>query len=213
MGTQTFRQVTTTVGVFLVIGAAGLGPSSANAVIGGAMVEQTRGSGKAMGLAEKLWEMEQIKLLKARYLRYLDTRKWKEFRELFTDDFVWYLPEGDGKKVRNPTADDFVKHQSENFDQARVISVHQGKMPEIELVSETTARGIWEMSDWVDHPKGRAIQGWGYYYEEYEKGRDAKWRFKSIHLARLRVDEVPSSKEIDKEYPTRGQAPWWPFKR
>jgi SnoaL-like domain len=213
MRRQTIRQVTTAVGVVLVIGTAALAPTNANAVIGGTVFEQARGRGKAMGLAERLWEIEQIEQLKARYLRFLDTRKWKEFRELFTDDFVWYLPEGDGKKVRNPTADDFVKFQSDSFDNDRVLSVHQGKMPEIELVSDTTARGIWEMSDWVDHPKTRAFQGWGYYYEEYEKGRDAKWRFKSIHLARLRVDQVPPSQDVDKEYPTRGLAPWWPFKR
>jgi hypothetical protein len=212
MRMQTFRQMTTTVGVFLVIGTAALAPTNANAVMGGPVFEQTRGGGKAMGLAERLWEMEQIKQLKARYLRFLDTRHWKEFRELFTDDFVWYLPQGDGKTIRNPTADDFVKYQSGNFDSARVISVHQGKMPEIELVSDTTARGIWEMSDWVDHPKGRAIQGWGYYYEEYEKGRDGKWRIKSIRLVRLRVDDVPPSKEANTVYP-RGLAPWWPIKR
>jgi hypothetical protein len=213
MGIHTFRQATTTVGVFFVISTAAFAPTGASAVLGGTAFEQTRGGGKVMGLAERLWEMEQIKLLKARYLRDLDTRQWKDFRTLFTDDFVWYLPQGDGKTVRNPTADDFVKSQSALFDNGRAISVHQGKMPEIELVSDTTARGIWEMSDWVDLPKNRAFQGWGYYYEEYEKGRDAKWRFKSIHLARLRVDQVTPSPELDKEYPTRGQAPWWPFKR
>ena len=30
-----------------------------------------------------LWEIEQIKQLKACYMRLLDTRNWPEFRELF----------------------------------------------------------------------------------------------------------------------------------
>ncbi|POY23261.1 hypothetical protein C3469_22450, partial [Mycobacterium kansasii] len=38
--------------------------------------------------ATTLWEMEAIKQLKARYCRYLDTKRWDDWRRLFTDDFV-----------------------------------------------------------------------------------------------------------------------------
>ena len=37
--------------------------------------------------AAALWEIEAIKQLKARYCRYLDAKRWDDWRELFTDDF------------------------------------------------------------------------------------------------------------------------------
>jgi len=212
MHMQAFRQVAASAGVLLVIGAAALAPTDASAVIGGTAVEQGRSNGKAIGLAERLWEIEQIKQLKARYFRFLDTRRWKDIRGLFTDDFVWYEVAGDGKKPRWASADAFITWVSGAYDPDKVMSVHQGKMPEIELTSDTTARGIWEMSDWVDYPQKHAHYGWGYYYDEYAKGRDGAWRIKSTHLVRLRDDQVPPSPEANKEYP-RALAPWWPFKR
>jgi hypothetical protein len=212
MRMQTFKQVTTTVGVFLAIGAAALAPTNANAVIGVTVLEQARGGGKTRGVAERLWDIEQIHQLKARYFRFLDTRQWRNIRELFTDDFVWYETAGDGKKPRWASADAFISWVSGAYDPDRVLSVHQGKMPEIELTSDITARGIWEMSDWVDYPQKHAHFGWGYYYDEYAKGADGKWRISSTHLVRLRDDQVPPLKEANTEYP-RGLAPWWPFKR
>ena len=35
-----------------------------------------------------LMDVESIKQLKARYCRYLDTKDWARWRDLFTDDFV-----------------------------------------------------------------------------------------------------------------------------
>ena len=211
MTIQRFRDTTMIVTALVVIGTAALASACRKADVTAASSNAAAtASLAAMSAADRLWEMEQIKQLKARYFRFLDTKQWKEFRALFTDDFVWYVAEGDGKKVKHASPDVFVKWQAASHDEGKVVSVHQGKMPEIELTSDRTARGIWEMSDWVDHPKTRAFQGFGYYYEEYEKGRDAKWRIKSIRLVRLRVDEVPPAKEDNTQYP-RGLAPWWPL--
>jgi hypothetical protein len=44
-----------------------------------------------------LMDMESIKQLKARYCRYLDTKDWDRWRDLFTDDFV-----GDTTQVHAP---------------------------------------------------------------------------------------------------------------
>ncbi len=48
--------------------------------------------GQAPSLVEKLWDIEQIKQLKARYFRLMDTKDWAAWRELFTDDCLHYLP-------------------------------------------------------------------------------------------------------------------------
>ena len=53
-------------------------------------------------------------------------------------------------------------------------------MLELELTSETTARGLWAMYDYVMLPTC-AFQGWGHYDEEYV--RVAKeWKMRRIHL-------------------------------
>ena len=41
---------------------------------------------EASNLAEKLWDIEQIKQLKARYFRLMDTKDWAAWKDLFTDD-------------------------------------------------------------------------------------------------------------------------------
>ncbi len=42
---------------------------------------------------DQLWDIEQIKQLKARYFRFLDTKDWNSFARLFTDDCVHHLPQ------------------------------------------------------------------------------------------------------------------------
>ena len=42
----------------------------------------------AMNDDTALIDIESIKQLKARYCRYLDTKDWDRWRDLFTDDFV-----------------------------------------------------------------------------------------------------------------------------
>src|SRR5262249_27720878 len=75
---------------------------------------------------------------------------------------------------------------------ADTVTVHHSHMPEIELTSATTAKGIWAMFDWVDWSKTatpeRTLQGYGHYLEEYEKGADGRWRIKRIRLTRLPMD-------------------------
>jgi hypothetical protein len=136
-------------------------------------------------------DIEQIKQLKARYFRYLDTHNWTEIRGLFTDDLRMY--HGEGSEPASTTADAWVARVSRNL--ADVRSVHHGHMPEIELTGPTTARGVWAMFDFLDYQDGRDYmrQGAGHYHDEYEKGRDGRWRIKSFRLVRLRVDHLPRS--------------------
>lgn len=98
------------------------------------------------------------------------------------------------------SADDFVEYVSTLL--TPMVTVHHGHMPEIELTGERTATGIWAMFDWVHNPDeaGPAMQGYGHYHEEYEKGDDGQWRIKALRLTRLRVDNHDSS-------PPGGQRP------
>jgi hypothetical protein len=82
--------------------------------------------------------------------------------------------------------DNLVAAVSGLFVEAR--SIHQGYMPEIELTSATTAKGIWSMWDFIRSPKG-TFKGWGHYHEDYVKEGD-EWKIKKIYLSRLHTEET-----------------------
>ena len=139
---------------------------------------------------EQLWDIEQIKQLKARYFRLLDTKDWDAFADLFTDDCVHYLPQESAKEA--------VSNQEYFADLKSLlghgVTTHHGHMPEITLLSDTEAEGIWAMFDYVatELPSGPLrIQGYGHYFETYRKGSDGTWRISSKRNVRLRLDHLP----------------------
>lgn len=60
-------------------------------------------------------------------------------------------------------------------------------MPEIELTSPTTARGIWALQDTIVWSNSTRMNGYGHYHETYEKV-DGEWRIKSSTRTRLHMD-------------------------
>jgi hypothetical protein len=142
----------------------------------------------------KLWNLHEIQLLKARYFRFMDLKQWDEFRDVFTDDFELFIEDASVPQSDQPTlvgADALVKYLSA-FDPPR-ITLHQGHMPEIELIDDNNATGIWAMYDWVDDPRtGQAHHGYGHYHERYVRNDDGKWRISSTRLTRIRVNFLPS---------------------
>src|SRR5207245_1818724 len=81
-----------------------------------------------------------------------------------------------------------------------VQTVHHGHMPEIEITSPATARGVWAMEDklrWPDGSPIRAMHGYGHYHETYEK-IDGHWRIKTITLTRLRLDTESMTERGDR---------------
>ena len=139
----------------------------------------------------ELCDIEEIKQLKASYFRYLDTKQWERLRGLFTDDAVF---EGTSKKFDGP--DDFVATNRERLGPA--VTIHQGHMPEIRILSLSRARGIWAMFDWVEFSQtftdgpmrgARGFTGLGHYQEEYRK-TPAGWRIARLRLTRLKLDPL-----------------------
>ena len=132
-----------------------------------------------------LLEIESIKQLKARYCRYLDTKDWEAWRQIFTDDFLSDTSEAGGRVVNG--ADAFVAFTRRNIGKPSQPTVHQVHAPEIELTSATTARGVWALNDVVRLAPGLNLSAYGHYHETYEKV-DGQWRIKSSKLTRLRED-------------------------
>lgn len=128
-------------------------------------------------------DVEAIKQLKARYFRTMDTKDWAGMRQVFCDDLVIDTTASGGNVVTG--ADTFMEFLSAGLQD--VVTVHHGHMPEIELTSPTTAKGIWAMQDFLKWPDGRELRGYGHYHETYERV-DGSWRIKSSTLTRLRMD-------------------------
>jgi SnoaL-like protein len=143
----------------------------------------------ASDLARQLWEIEQIKQLKARYFRLMDTKDWDAWKDLFTEDCVHHLPaELNAPPQTNAEYLDLVPRQLAN-----AFTTHHGHMPEITLLSPTEATGVWAMFDYVLYPdRLTGIKGYGHYHETYRKCEDGKWRISSKRNQRLRVDEIPN---------------------
>ena len=94
-----------------------------------------------------LMDIESIKQLKARYRRYLDTKDWDRWRDLFTDDFVGDTTQAGGTVIVG--ADEFIAYTRNTIGKSSQATVHQVHAPEIELTSTTTARGFWALNDVV----------------------------------------------------------------
>jgi hypothetical protein len=135
-----------------------------------------------------LVEMEAIRQLKARYFRYLDTKDWAAWTELW-DPLIEHEMVAE-KMSRKGPREEFVQFVSAALH--GVVTVHHGHSPEIELTSPTTARAIWAFTDRLkpgpDAPAtAPTMVGYGHYHETYVKS-DAGWRIKTQKVTRLRVD-------------------------
>jgi hypothetical protein len=141
---------------------------------------------------EQMNDLEAIRQLKARYFRLMDTKQWETWADCFTAavsasyEGVPRANSGLPLDVALTGRAELVKGVSSLLTGAK--SIHQGFMPELELTSATTARGIWAMFDYVMLPTCH-FKGWGHYHEEYVK-EGAAWRIKRIHLTRLHTSET-----------------------
>ncbi len=143
---------------------------------------------------ETLLAIEEIKALKARYFRLMDTHDWAGFRDLFVDDALFDVrgaleeaPDIAGlEPIRGAAA--ITDYVSAGI--TPIKSAHYGHMPEIEILTDKTARGIWAMADVLRTPSGepfRIFYGYGHYHEDYRKV-DGRWRIASLKLTRLMVE-------------------------
>ena len=123
-----------------------------------------------------------IQQLKARYCRFLDTKDWDGFREVFTDDVVVDSTGSGGESIAG--ADAFLAFIRTNL--AGRVTVHHCHTPEITLTSPSSATGIWAMEDRVSFNDGRELSGFGHYHETYRKTAGA-WRIETTTLTRLRM--------------------------
>lgn len=134
-------------------------------------------------------DLQRLHLLKARYFRFLDTKQWSSFRELFADDLTVYSnsPKSAPGDVAFSSADAFVSWVRSALEDT--VSVHHGHMPELWQVDEATASGIWAMFDFLQNKKtNRVSRGYGHYHETYRR-HGSGWQIAEFRLVRIRVDK------------------------
>ncbi len=141
---------------------------------------------------ERLLAIEEIKRLKSKYFYYLDHKDWARWKaEVWTSDARLEVPEVSMDVVG---VDNIIKFTSESA--GNQVSTHYGHMPDIEILSDDTAKGIWAMEDILRLPKDQPsvygytyLHGFGHYHENYVR-LPIGWRLKSTRLTRLYVERT-----------------------
>ncbi|TDK23913.1 hypothetical protein E2F48_14030 [Arthrobacter crusticola] len=81
-------------------------------------------------------------------------------------------------------------------------TVHQVHAPEITVLTEDSASGIWAVADRLSFPPGAplsVLQGYGHYQEKYARV-GGRWVITDLRLTRLLLEPTPQDRPGD---PTR----------
>ncbi len=144
-----------------------------------------------MDALQTLLAIDDIRAVKARYCRLLDTKDWSGFAALFTDDAVMDVSEDTG----NPPITGIPAIVAQvRFAVDDAATSHQVHTPEITLAGNDTALGVWAMQDRVVWREGlspipgvASITGYGQYHESYRR-EGGEWKIAALRLSRFHVD-------------------------
>ncbi len=144
---------------------------------------------------QRLMDIEAIKQLKHAYFRCLDTANLDELDTLFHDDVLVHFIGGNyewkltGKK-------EYLDKVGMAFSN-QAIGHHNGHHPEIQILSDTRATGIWYLADnmWILNHKAFTT-GTAIYWDSYEK-IDGRWlisetRYERLYEINQQLDENPT---------------------
>lgn len=144
-----------------------------------------------------LEEIAAIHQLKYRYLRAVDLKLFDLLASTFAEDAVSAYDSGKNAYVGRDAIVAWLKSSMNN----RIVTMHQVHHPEIELTSDTTAKGTWHLEDRVindgpatpEMPGHSILFGTAYYADEYVK-RDGKWLIHKTGYERIYVEIRPFEK-------------------
>jgi hypothetical protein len=134
-------------------------------------------------MAMRLEDIEQIRQLKYRYCRCIDTANLEELKTLFTEDASVryqggsYLFEAQGR-------DKILEAIGYAF-HSQAIAFHHVNHPEIELTSATEAKGTWYLKDWFLDLKNKVITDGSALYKDTYVKQDGRWLIKRATYERI----------------------------
>jgi len=126
-------------------------------------------------------DIEAIKRLKYKYLRCLDTKRWDELAETFTEDATAAYDSGRYSYAGRNAIMEFLR---DALGSPKVVSMHHGHHPEIELIDSANARGTWYLEDMVIFTEANmVIRGAAFYDDSYVKV-GGRWLIRHTGYAR-----------------------------
>jgi SnoaL-like domain len=143
--------------------------------------------------------LEEIRLVKYRYLRCVDLKLWDQIAEVFTPDAtVDYGTLALGQPIKLSGRDEIIAFLRENLGPG-IVTVHSASQPEIDIDGDV-ATGTWSFEDTVIATEFRMlIKGAAFYEDRYARGEDGRWRISHTGYVRtyevmMSLEDVPSLK-------------------
>jgi uncharacterized protein (TIGR02246 family) len=137
----------------------------------------------------RLIALEEIKALMARRVRCLDEKDWAGFAACYTDDAVCYsFTSADAPEDTVIGGQAIAERVAATL--AEVTTVHQLHTPELEILSEDRATGIWPLNDIlirVQDGQRRWMRAYGHYRQTYRK-EGGRWLIAEHRLTRLLME-------------------------
>jgi hypothetical protein len=132
---------------------------------------------------QQLSDLEDIRTVKHRYFRSIDTADQAVLETLFTDD-VSVEYRGGGYFVQLEGAARMVDFLMNSFN-ASAVAMHHGHMPDITLIGDDEAEGIWYLEDiFISLDRKDVTTGTAIYRDRYRRV-DGRWK-----IARTEYDRI-----------------------
>lgn len=148
---------------------------------------------------QMLMDIEAIKQLKHAYFRCVDTANLEELGTLFHDDVSVHFVGGTYEwKVRG--REDYLANIGYSFNKASV-GHHNGHQPEIRMLSDTEATGVWYLADhmWILNHEAKTY-GTALYWDRYVK-QDGRWLIRETCYERLfEINETGHKPTLSSHY-------------
>lgn len=132
---------------------------------------------------QRLMDMEAIRQLKHAYFRCIDTANFDELAELIHDDVLVHLV-GGSYEWRLEGKAQYLAEIAKSFHR-HAVGHHNGHQPEIQMLSESEATGIWYLADhmWVLDAK-LYTTGTALYWDRYQKV-GGRWKIRETRYRRI----------------------------
>ena len=132
---------------------------------------------------QQLSDIEEIRLLKHRYFRAIDTANAELLADLFTDDIVVDYRGGE-YRVSLEGKDTMLEFLANSFS-SQTAAMHHGHMPEITITGEDTADGLWYLEDIFLNLAGKTHTIGSAIYQDKYRRVGGKWKIERTEYDRV----------------------------
>lgn len=149
---------------------------------------------------QQLSDLEEIRTLKHRYFRGIDTADEALLSGLFTDD-VTVAYRGGSYLVRLQGREQMLDFLMSSFN-SDAVAMHHGHMPEISLSGADSAEGVWYLEDvFISLERNDVTTGSAIYRDRYRRV-DGEWKIAQTEYDRIMevVEPIRPGMQITTHY-------------